>query len=115
MATVLWFVIQTLMGLVERKVNVEEGCDRDVTAPGDSSPARGGLEMLSKQKRNSRKLFKFRPSPQAWHGETAFSGLRAFPQEAKVVKQQVSLCLASLSAPHNLGSCQQLGEFFLLF
>lgn len=56
MATALWFVIQTL---VERNVNVEEGCDRDVTTP-------GGLEMLSKQKRNSRKLLKFKPSP--WLG-----------------------------------------------
>lgn len=81
MATVLWFVIQALMGLVERNVNVVEGCDRDVTAPGAGSPAPGGLEMLSKKKRNSRKLLKFRPSPRAWHREFGFSGLRAFPQE----------------------------------
>lgn len=52
----------------------EEGCDRDVTAP-------GGLEMLSKQKTNIRKLFILRPSPWAWHGETAFSSLRPYPHE----------------------------------
>lgn len=67
MATVLWFVIQTLMGLVERNVNVEEGCDRDVTAPGACSPAPGGLEMLSKQKRKSRKLLKFRLGMERLH------------------------------------------------
>lgn len=70
MATALWFVIQTLMGLVERNVNREEGSDRDVTAPGTSSPAPGGLGLLSKLNRNSRKLLKFRPSPWAWHEDT---------------------------------------------
>lgn len=83
MATELWFVIQTLMGRVERNVNVEEGCDRGVTAPGAGSSAPGGLEMFSKQKRNSRKLLKFRPSPWAQHGETAFSSLRPFHMSSK--------------------------------
>ena len=103
MATALWFVIYTLMGLVERNLGAEGGCDRYVTAPGAGSPAHGVLEMLSKRNRNSSELLKFRSCLWAWHGDTLLF-LAGAPSRASSRGNSVTDLLA-FGAPQDSGSC----------
>lgn len=88
---------------MERNVDAEGGCDRDVTAPGAGSPAPGVLEMLSKQNRNSRKLLKFRSCLWAWHGETLLFLARA-PSHMSSKGNSVS-ALLTFAVPRDSGSC----------
>lgn len=108
-AAALWFVIYPLMGLMERNVGLEGGCERDVTAPGAGSPAPGVLEMLSKQNRNSRKLLKIRSCLWAWHGESLL--FLARPPSHVSSRENSSLLCLPLQSPVTQAAAVSFGDF----